>query len=82
MDPDKRRFHASQFLFPLWLITRSKKVIVEYWEKDDTPNLLVSIDSTICEKIYNGELEPLTLAKIMEIVDLKSKKIIPPMEND
>jgi len=82
LDPDKRRFHASQFLFPLWLITRSKKVIVEYWEKDDTPNLLVSIDSTICEKIYNGELEPLTLAKIMEIVDLKSKKIIPPMEND
>lgn len=77
LEPDERRYHASQFLFPLWHMTRSKKVITEYREKDDTPNLLVSISSTICEKIFNGELEPLTLAKRMEMLDLKTKKIIP-----
>ncbi len=57
LNPDKRRLHASQFLFPLWLLTRSKGVIIEYREKNNTPNLLLSINSTTCEKIYNGELE-------------------------
>jgi len=74
MDPDKRRVHASQFLFPLWVITQSKKVIVEYWEKNNTPNLLVSTNSTICEKIYNEESKRSTLAERMAIVDLKAKK--------
>ena len=73
LNPNKRRFHASQFLFPLWLLTRSKRVIVEYREKDNTPNLLVSSNSTICEKIYDGELEPLSLAKTMNIVDLRKR---------
>jgi len=82
LNPDERRFHASQFLFPLWSITRSKKVIVEYREKDNTPNLLVSVNSKICEKIFNGELQPLTLAKKMGMIDLKTKKIIPPSDND
>ena len=82
LNPDKRRLHASQFLFPLWLLTRSKRVIVEYREKNNTPNLLVSINSTTCEKIYTGKLEPLTLAKIMNMVNLKTKKIVPPVKDD
>ena len=82
LNPDKRRLHASQFLFPLWLLTRSKGVIIEYREKNNTPNLLLSINSTTCEKIYNGELEPLTLAKIMNMVNLKTKKIVPPVKDD
>lgn len=80
-NPDQRRFHASQFLFPLWLITKSKNMIIEYREKDNTPNLLVSVNSTICEKIYNQELEPLALANMMDMVDLKTNKVVPPLKN-
>jgi len=75
LNPDERRFHASQFLLPLWVITHSGRVIIEYREKDDTPNFLVSANSAICEKIYNGELELLSLAKMMDMSDLKTKKI-------
>jgi len=75
LNPDERRFHASQFLLPLWVITHSNRVIIEYREKDNTPNFQVSANSDICEKIYEGELEPLTLAKMMDMTDLKAKKI-------
>jgi len=81
LDPDQRRFHASQFLFPLWLFTKSKQVTVEYRVKNNTPNLLISVNSSICEKIYNQELEPLALARMMKMVDLKTNKVIPTMEN-
>lgn len=81
LNPDQRRSHASQFLFPLWLLTKSKHVIIEYREKDNTPNLLVSVNSTICEKIYNQELEPLALANMMEMVNLKTNEVVPPLKN-
>jgi len=82
LNPKQRRFHASQFLFPLWLLTKSKQMIVEYREKDNTPNLLVSVNSIICEKIYNQELESLALANMMKMVDLKTNKVVPPMEDN
>jgi hypothetical protein len=81
-NPEQRRFHASQFLFSLWLLTKSKQMIVEYREKDNTPNFLVSVNSNICKKIYNQELEFLYLPKRMKMVDLKMNKNIPPMEDD
>jgi len=81
LDPNKRRFHASQFLFHLWDVTRSRRVILEYREKDNTPNLLVSTDSTTCEKIDAGELEALALAKMADMVDLKTKKNVPPLND-
>ncbi len=82
LNPDQRRFHASQFLFHLWLLTESKQVIIEYREKDNTPNLFINTTSTICEKIYKQELKPLDLAKMMEMVDLKTNKIVPTMGNN
>ena len=75
LNPDERRFHASQFLLPLWVITHSKRVIIEYREKDNTPNFQVSANSDICEKIYEGELELPSLAETMDMTDLKAKKI-------
>lgn len=75
LNPDERRFHASQFLLPLWVLAHSKRVIVEYRESDNTPNFLVSANSDTCGKIYNGELELLSLAKTMDMSDLKTKKI-------
>lgn len=74
LESDMRRFHASQFLFPLWLLTESRRLVLEYREKDNTPSLLVSTVSDICERIYNSELETLDLAKTMSIIDLKAKK--------
>lgn len=74
LNPDERRYHASQFLFPLWFVTESRRLTVEYHEKDNTPNFLVSANSNICERIYNGEVEPVTLAKEMDIVDLKKQE--------
>jgi hypothetical protein len=81
LDPANRRFHASQFLFPLWLTTESKKLIVEYRERDNTPNLLVSTFSDICQKIYSSELEIEELAKTMSMVDLKTKRTIKPLSD-
>jgi hypothetical protein len=81
LDPANRRFHASQFLYPLWLSTESRTLIVEYRERDNTPNLLVSTFSDICEKIYNSELEIEELAKTMHMIDLKTKRIIKPFSN-
>lgn len=75
LNPNERRLHASQFLFPLWVLTRSRQVMVEYREKDDTPNLRVSADSATCQRIYDGEVDPMTLAETMKIVDLKTKSV-------
>jgi hypothetical protein len=82
LNPNQRRFHASQLLFLLWLHTESKQVIIEYREKDNIPNLLISTTSTICEKIYKQELKPLDLAKMMGIVDLKTGRVVPTMKNN
>lgn len=82
LNPKERRFHASQFVYPLWLLTESNRVTVEYREKDNTPNLLVSTNSTACQKIASGELEPWSLAEIVEMVDLKTKKAFPTAKED
>jgi hypothetical protein len=71
MDPNMRRLHATQFLFPVWNLSKSKDAVVEYWERNGTPNLRVRINSNICEKVFDGELDVLTIAKEMEILDLK-----------
>lgn len=71
LDMDKRIAHASQFLFPLWLVTRSRKLIIEYRKKDNTPNFLMSVDGETCERIYSGKLEALSLAKKVKMFPLK-----------
>lgn len=76
LDLNQRRAHASQFLFPMWLSTRSNKILLEYRKKDNKPDLLMSIDSKTCEKINNGDLEPLALAERFGIVNLKTGKVI------
>jgi len=82
LNPDKRRFHASQFLLPLWIITHSNRVIVEYREMDNTPNFLVSANSDVCKEIYEGELQLLDLAKTMGMTDLKTEKVFRPLKDD
>jgi hypothetical protein len=54
-------------------------ITLEYREKNNTPNLLASVRSNVCEKIYSGELEPEALAKLANMFDLKNNKVIPPL---
>lgn len=76
LDLKERRAHTTQFLFPLWLATRSKKLVIEYRRNDNKPDFLITTDSKTCERIYAGEEDTLTLAKRTEMVDLKTGKII------
>ncbi len=57
MDDDvmKRAIHSSQFLYHLWLHTKSKNVMIEYINYGDSPYLLSSTTQTVCEKICEGK---------------------------
>jgi len=70
LDMRQRIAHASQFLFPFWFATHSKNIVIEYREKNNTPKSLMSIDNETCERISNGELEELELARRFRIVTL------------
>jgi hypothetical protein len=72
LDPLERSAHASQFLYSLWFITKSRKMIVEYWEKDGTPKYLFELDSDICEMIRKGDKKFCDIANEMAFVNLKS----------
>lgn len=67
----ERCVHASQFLYSLWLMTKSNKLIVEYRENDGSPKVLFKINSDICEKVHGGEIEFSDIGGKMEIVILK-----------
>jgi hypothetical protein len=75
-DLNQRQAHASQFLFPLWQFTRSNRIILEYRRKDNKPKFLMNIDSKTCEKIYDGQLEPIAFANMIGVVDLETGKVI------
>lgn len=72
LDPLERSAHASQFLYALWLMTKSRKMIVEYWEKDGTPKYLFELDSNICEMIHKGDKKLCEISNEMAFVNLKS----------
>jgi hypothetical protein len=70
-NSDERCVHASQFLYSLWLMTKSDKLIVEYRENDGSPKVLFKINSDVCEKYQRGEIEFHGIPSKMEIVILK-----------
>jgi hypothetical protein len=71
LDPDNRRVHATQFLFPLWILSNSKNLIVEYREQNGSPNLRVKTTADLCAKVFHGELDILAIPREMEIFDLR-----------
>lgn len=63
----QRMIHSSQFLFRLWEITKAKNNIIEYRDNTGSLKAIFELDSNVCERINNGELEPLAQAKMMKV---------------
>lgn len=67
-DNEKQRMiHSSQFLFRLWEITKAKNNVIEYLDNTGELKAIFQLDSNVCERINNGELEPLAQAEMMKI---------------
>jgi hypothetical protein len=71
-DPEVRRFHAMQFVYPLWLHTGRARVVVEYQEKDGTPSLVTTAWAEDLDRIARGELAFSELANLTQLADLKT----------
>ena len=81
LDPELRRFHASQFIEELWLQTNSSYVTVDYLEYDGTPNLRTMASAELFEKAIKN-VEPLKIiASEVEMIDLKTNKVIPKLSD-
>ena len=63
----KRMIHSSQFLFSLWEITKAKSNVIEYLDNTGMLKAIFQLDSNVCERINNGELEPLAQVEMMRI---------------
>ena len=77
LDPELRRFHASQFIEELWLNTNSSSVTVDYLEHDGTPNLRTQASADSFERALKSDEPMKTIAAEVEMFDLKTNKIIP-----
>lgn len=76
-DPKKRRFHASQLVYPLWASTECSRVTIEYREKDGTCNFASTVLGKDCERLTQGNIDLEEFIKRAEFIDLKSgKKIV------
>jgi len=73
LDPNERRFHASQFVYVLWFHTNRPCVKVEYREKDGTRSLLTTAWAEDCKRIARGEMEFRELPNLTSMVDLKTR---------
>jgi len=82
LDPDQRRFHASQFVYVLWMETDRRRVTVEYQEKDGTCSLLTTASAEDCERVAEGEIEACELANLVEVVDVKTGRSARRPRND
>lgn len=81
LDPDVRRIHTSQFVELVWHFSKSKKVCVEYIERDGTPNFSTSAFTELFEKIEKENLDPSIIARESEMIDLKNNIVIPKSKN-
>ena len=51
----ERVIHSSQFIFPIWLWTKSRNISVDYILKNGKLYLRSSSTSDVCESIHNGD---------------------------
>ncbi|MBU3010708.1 hypothetical protein KO506_04805 [Polaribacter vadi] len=65
-DFQKRAIHSSQFLYNLWLYTKSKKLTVEYYTFSKNKFLVSQIDSKIFASHTKGDLK---LSELLKDVD-------------
>jgi len=75
---DNRRIHTMQFVFSLWNNSpKTKSTIVEYWEKDGTPNFLTIAPIELLKRFEIGELTLQNTIEQLELYDLKNNIKIP-----
>ncbi len=68
LNPYERKIHATQFLFPLWQLTNSKEMIVEYRDRNNVCHIIVKSNSEVCTKISRKEWAIEELAKRFEVI--------------
>lgn len=64
-DPDVRAIHASQFVYPLWIATRSQELIIDYKAKSGTVTLRTIAKAEDCEKVFDYTEDFAYLAKVV-----------------
>ncbi len=62
-DPDARSIHASQFVYPLWIATRSQRLIIDYRAKSGNVTLRTTAMAKDCRKVYDYTEDFAYLAK-------------------
>lgn len=64
-DPDVRAIHASQFVYPLWIATRSQRLIIDYKAKSGNVTLRATAKAEDCRKVYDYTEDFAYLAKVV-----------------
>lgn len=64
-DPNARSIHASQFIYPLWIATRSQRLIIDYRTKAGNVTLRATITAEDCKKVYDHAEDFSFLAKVV-----------------
>jgi len=64
-DPGARSIHASQFVYPLWIATRSQRLIIDYRAKSGTITLRTIATAEDCEKVFDYTEDFAYLAKVV-----------------
>lgn len=70
IDTLGRAAHSSQFIMPLWEISRFKRVIIEYRDKKGKGIYRFVANYDLCEGIFNEKIHFNELAKNMKIEKL------------
>ena len=71
-EPDNRRIHTTQFVFVLWNNSnKTKSTVVEYWEKDGTPNFRTSASIDLLIRVENEDLSIPAVFELLELEDLR-----------
>jgi hypothetical protein len=65
-DTLERALHASQFVYQLWVTTRSNTIVIKYDTKSGSNSLITTAKSEDCEKVYNGEESFSYLSKVVD----------------
>jgi hypothetical protein len=64
-DPDVRAIHASQFVYQLWIATRSQRLVIDYKTKSDNVTLRTTATAEDCRKVYDYSEDFSYLAKVV-----------------
>lgn len=62
----ERALHASQFVYQLWILSKSEKLVVKYEPKSKDKALITTAKSDDCAKVFNGEQQFSYLSDVVE----------------